>query len=145
MTRIRTVHRKFLGRGFNSRHLHHKLLLIVWLLFFPLIVFSQEFIEVRYRIDDQGRVRARGAWSPPTYGTPVDHYVLQHSINGASWYSYATTEDTSVVMSINFYDDHRIRVAGIDSLDRQGPFSLPSNTYCPADSFPQQPDQPIKE
>jgi len=103
-------------------------------------------IEVKVKVDDDGNVEARAGWSPPTYGTPVDHYVLQHSINDGPWYYYASAiEDTTLKMTISFIDNHRVRVAGVDAENRQGPFSLPSNYYCPADSFPQQPGQPIRE
>lgn len=96
------------------------------------------------QVDELGRVRARASWSPPTYGTPVVTYVVQHSINGEAWYYYASTEDTTINMYISFYDTHRVRVAGVDAENRQGPFSLPSNTYSPADSFPNQPSKPLR-
>ena len=38
---------------------------------------------------------------------------------------------------------HRIRVAGVDALDRQGPFSVPSDPYTPLDSPPSEPGKPI--
>jgi len=91
-------------------------------------------------------VPARARWSPPatsiayidyiTLAMPAVRYVIQHSVNGQAWYVYATTDDTTLAMSVNYYDAHRVRVAGIDSLGRIGEFSPASNTYAPIDSMP---------
>jgi len=81
----------------------------------------------------QTTVEATCSWSPPTYGTPVVRYVLQHSINEAAWYTVASDiTDTLYTFSISYDDCHRVRVAGVDSLDREGPYSLPSDSYCPS-------------
>lgn len=119
--------------------------LLFILLFICLFVANALSVEITSTVSEDGIVEARAGWSPPTYGTPVVYYILQHSINDGAWYSYATTDDTTVMTYISFYDVHKVRVAGVDAEDRQGPYSLPSNTYCPADSFPNQPSIPIKE
>jgi hypothetical protein len=81
----------------------------------------------------QDMVDATAGWSPPTYGTPVVRYVLQHSINEGAWATVdSTITDTTYTLTISFDDCHRVRVAGVDSLDRQGPYSLPSDSYCPS-------------
>lgn len=84
----------------------------------------------------QDDVSATAGWSPPTYGTPVEHYVLQHSINGAPWNTVTTTPDTLFSLVISYFDDHRVRVAGVDAEGRQGPFSLPSSVYNPSETRP---------
>ena len=138
----------------QNQRVHQKRIIILNYLKTILVIFTillialsaSAAIEIKSKVDDDGNVQARAGWSPPTYGTPVDHYVLQHSINDGPWYYYASAiEDTTLRITISYADTHRVRVAGVDAENRQGPFSLPSETYCPADSFPQQPGQPIRE
>jgi len=92
-------------------------------------------------------VDARALWDAPTYGTVPVKYIVQHSIDNGAWYDYALTDGntTTVGIAITFFNGHRVRVAGIDAQDRQGPFSLPSNIYVPANVYPHPPTQPIKE
>ena len=93
----------------------------------------------------QTDVEATAGWDPPTYGTPVEHYVLQHSVNDGAWTTVGTTTDTQYTLTISFNDSHRVRVAGVDAEGRQGPYSLPSNPYNPSEgtSGPNQPGQPV--
>ena len=37
-------------------------------------------------------VQVNYTWSAPTTGTPVDHYVVQHSIDGGQWTEVGTTD-----------------------------------------------------
>jgi hypothetical protein len=90
----------------------------------------------------QTTVEATAGWSPPTYGTPVEHYVLQHSVNDGAWATVGTTTDTLYTLTISYDDFHRVRVAGVDAEGRQGPFSLPSNSYNPSQTSPDGPAQP---
>ena len=77
-------------------------------------------------------------------GSPVDHYVVQHSADGRNW---VTVDDTvtqlSYILSAEYGVSHQIRVAGVDAQNRQGPFSLPSDPYTPDAGAPGQPGQPI--
>ena len=67
----------------------------------------------------------RASWSPPQEGSPVHHYVLEYTV------VLDSIPDTTITLAFpRFWDagtcsvkNHR--VAGIDSLDRQGPFSDP--------------------
>jgi len=54
------------------------------------------------------------AWTPPTTGAPVDHYVVEFT-----W----TTTDTAFQFWIQGSDTQWVRVAGVDSLGRQGEWS----------------------
>ena len=90
-------------------------------------------------------INARCSWDAPTYGTPVVKYIVQHSIDGGAWYDYALTDgSTTLNMTINFWVRHRVRVAGIDANDRQGPYSDSSEIYAPADSLPHPPYPPVR-
>jgi hypothetical protein len=95
----------------------------------------------------QTDVDATAAWDPPTYGTPVEHYVIQHSVNDGAWTTVGTTTDTQYTLTISFNDFHRVRVAGVDAEGRQGPYSLPSDSYNPSqggsDDGPAQPGKPV--
>jgi hypothetical protein len=89
---------------------------------------------------------ATASWGTPAYGTPVDHYVLQLSTNDGPWITTTTSSNNSVVIELSSADEHRIRVAGVDTQGRQGPYSIPSNSYSPSGDNsgpPGQPGQPM--
>ena len=88
----------------------------------------------------QGPVEVAAGWMPPTYGTPVVRYVVQHSENDGPWVTIAdAVEGTTYAFTVDYFADHRVRVAGVDAEGRQGPYSLPSNTYNPSDNAPGMP------
>ena len=90
----------------------------------------------------QTSVQVTASWDPPTTGSPVVHYVLQLSVDGGQTYgTVATVEDTSVQLELEIGQTYIARVAGVDSQDRQGPWSLPSDPYTP-DIVPGPPGQP---
>ena len=76
-------------------------------------------------------VTAHYIWDPPTVGLPVE-YLVQLSINDGPWITVARPEEPKVTLTLSFNDDHRVQVAGVDIQGRQGPFSLPSETYNPS-------------
>ena len=85
-----------------------------------------------------------GFWSPPTncdvaHGPPWVYY-LQKSLNGEIWQDVSKSiTDTTYTFKgdecLEFFEDHRIRVAAYDTLGRLGPFSYPSKTFTPSDSL----------
>jgi len=83
------------------------------------------------------------SWTAPTTGTPVDHYVVEHSINGGQWTQIATTTDNSYTLDATLGQSHQIRVAGVDASDRQGLFSQASDAFMPDAGAPGQPGKPI--
>ena len=94
----------------------------------------------------QTEIDAEAGWSPPSYGTPVVYYILQHSVNDADWATVAAPTDTVYTLQITVGESHRIRVAGVDAEGRQGPFSAPSDSYLPVDEnmgVPGAPGQPF--
>jgi hypothetical protein len=82
-------------------------------------------------------------WTPPTTGSPVHHYVVEHSVNGGPFVQIATASSNSYILPATVGDTHQIRVAGVDIQERQGPFSEPSEPYTPELGPPGQPGQPI--
>jgi len=83
-------------------------------------------------------------WTAPTTGSPVDHYVVQHSVDGGAWVTVATdVTGTTYVLSAEYDHQHQIRVAGVDAQGRQGPFSEPSDPYTPTLGAPGQPGKPV--
>jgi hypothetical protein len=82
-------------------------------------------------------------WDPPTEGTPVEHYVVQHSVNGGPFTTIATSSTNTYSLEATVGETHRIRVAGVDDQSRQGPFSEPSDPYTPDLGPPGQPGKPI--
>jgi hypothetical protein len=91
----------------------------------------------------QTEVDVNYSWTAPTTGSPVDHYVIQHSINDGSWTQIATSASNSYTLTATVGDSHRIRVAGVDAQSRQGGFSVASDAYEPDVGPPGQPGQPI--
>ena len=75
---------------------------------------------------------ATAIWNPPTYGTPVDHYVLQRSIDDGPWLDVGTTSATEYDLEVEIGSTHRVRIAAVDAEGRQGEFSVPSNSYNPS-------------
>ena len=88
-------------------------------------------------------VQVNYSWTAPTTGTPVDHYVVQHSIDGGQWTEIGTTDENSFTLSATMGQSHQIRVAGVDAQDRQGPYSVASDPYLPDAGAPGQPGKPI--
>ena len=82
-------------------------------------------------------------WSAPVTGSPVDHYIVEHSVDGGTWTQVGTTTTASYTLTAAYGQAHRIRVAGVDADDRQGPYSDPSDPYTPDAGAPGQPGKPI--
>lgn len=77
---------------------------------------------------------ARCSWDPPTYGTPVDHYVLQVVKLGGSDPDTTLFDEIEVTFKdvwVVYGNTYKARVAGVDSLNRQGPWSLWTPIYGP--------------
>jgi len=82
-------------------------------------------------------------WTAPTTGSSVDHYIVQHSVDGGAWTQVGSVSNNSYTLNAEFGVAHRIRVAGVDASDRQGPFSVASDPYTPDLGSPGQPGKPI--
>jgi len=76
-------------------------------------------------------VRLTYSWSPPTIGTAVEYYTCETRWFGGDWSSCSgTASDT--MLTIETFDgvlDFQLRVAGVDSIGRQGTWSEASNSY----------------
>jgi len=77
----------------------------------------------------RAEIEVEGAWSPPTYGTPVVTYITQLSVDGGEWAFSGTTTDTTIAFTLLENVSYRMRVAGIDADGHQGPFSAPSDPF----------------
>ncbi len=91
----------------------------------------------------QTEVTVDYSWSAPTTGSPVDHYVVEHSVDGGTWSQIATTSSNTYSLTASVGNSHRIRVAGVDASDRQGAYSLASDAYSPDVGPPGQPGKPV--
>lgn len=77
---------------------------------------------------------ARCSWDAPTYGTPVDHYILQVAdvtFDEPATETYDNILDEYFDVPVEFFHTYKARVAGVDSLGRQGPWSLWTPLYNP--------------
>ncbi len=82
-------------------------------------------------------------WTAPSSGSAVVQYVVEHSVNGGTWTQVAATSTNSYTLTATIGESHRIRVAGVDALDRQGLFSDASDPYSPDPGAPNAPGKPI--
>jgi len=82
-------------------------------------------------------------WTAPVEGSPVDHYVVQQSVNGGNWVQIATTSTNTYTLNATVGDAHSIRVAGVDAQGRQGQYSAASDPFTPDPGNPGQPGKPI--
>lgn len=82
-------------------------------------------------------------WTAPTSGTAVDFYIIQHSVDGGNWTQVATSTENTYTLTATVGQSHQIRVAGVDSGNRQGPYSVASDPYLPDAGAPGQPGKPI--
>jgi hypothetical protein len=82
-------------------------------------------------------------WTAPTTGSAVDHYVVEHQVNGGAWTPIATVTSNQYTLTASLGDTHSIRVAAVDAQDRQGIYSPASDPYTPDPGAPGQPGKPI--
>ncbi len=68
-------------------------------------------------------------WSAPTTGSPVVHYVVEHSTDGGAWVTMGTVPSNAYTLSADFEVAHRIRVAAVDGQGRQGVWSETSDSF----------------
>ena len=81
------------------------------------------------------------SWSPPTTGSPVVMYMLQVFADG-ELDMVVQTPDTSYTWNPGVFEWHVTyvaRVAGVDALDRQGPWSEDSDELVLDPGEPGQP------
>lgn len=88
-------------------------------------------------------VEVTASWTAPTEGSPVDHYVLQLSVDGGPFSTVASVAGTSHALQLDVDSTYVARVAGVDAQDRQGPWSESSDPYSPDLGPPGQPGKPI--
>ena len=60
-------------------------------LIIPFIVCLRAFSISAGAAQAQTEVQVQYQWTAPTTGSPVDHYVVEHSVNGGAWTQIATT------------------------------------------------------
>lgn len=88
-------------------------------------------------------VDVMASWTAPTTGSPAVSYVLQLSVDGGPFVTYGTTETTSLSLTLDNLKTYIARVAGVDALGRQGPWSEDSDPYLADLGLPGQPGKPF--
>ena len=89
------------------------------------------------------QVDAAYTWDAPTTGSPVVHYVVEHSADEGAWVAVGTVASNAYTLSADYDVAHRIRVAAVDAENRQGLWSEASDPYTPDAGVPGQPGKPI--
>lgn len=85
------------------------------------------------------------SWTAPTAGSPAVQYTIQLRIDGGAWVDHGSSLLTEYVFANEFeyFKTYEVRVAGVDQLGRQGPFSLSSDPYMPDLGPPTAPGTPF--
>lgn len=110
------------------------------------LFFTMVFLIILYNVSDAQLISIETYhWAKPTSGSKVDHYVVEYTVNGGNWITFGDTADTSISF-VNVFNNlmtYEVRVAGVDSLGRQGVFSVASEPYRPDLGPPGQPGKPV--
>ncbi len=103
------------------RRIQIHLFVLVSLFFMPLVQGSPTFA------DDPEECTIRVEWTKPTTGTPVVRYKIEADVNGVGFAEFSSTcTDTFYFFTQPHGSYIKVKVAGIDSQNRQGPFSQTS-------------------
>ena len=103
------------------RKFHLYLLILVSFLFVSLFQGTPTYS------DEPGECTFQVIWTKPTTGTPVDHYVVEVDINDTGYVEFSNAcPDTFYFFTQPHGTSIKVKVAGVDAQNRQGPFSLPS-------------------
>lgn len=107
--------------------------IIIGVLILAGTAFSQTVSSVKY------------TWTAPTEGSPAVEYTVEYRVDGGNWIAGGTapTTEFTFLNVFEFFKTYEVRVAGVDIIGRQGPFSLVSDPYMPDQGPPGTPGQPI--
>ena len=92
----------------------------------------------------QTTVNVNYTWTAPTTGSAIVSYVIEQSIDLGTWTQVGTSSTTSYTLAASTGHSHRIRVAGVDALNRQGVYSPSSDAYTADAGAPGAPGKPTR-
>ena len=70
-------------------------------------------------------------WTAPTTGTPVHHYVAQVVINDLDTLFFDPVPTEEMLVEVTYGNKYKMRVAGVDAANIQGPWSIWSRSVTP--------------
>ena len=70
-------------------------------------------------------------WTAPTTGSSVHHYVAQVLVNEQDTLFFDPVMSPTIMLPVTYGNKYRIRVAGVDAANIQGPLSLWSLPFAP--------------
>ncbi len=70
-------------------------------------------------------------WTAPSTGTPVHHYVAQVLINDLDTLFFDPVPTEDMLVDVTYGNKYRMRVAGVDAANIQGPWSMWSRSVTP--------------
>jgi hypothetical protein len=71
------------------------------------------------------------AWTAPSTGSSVHHYVAQILVNEQDTLFFDPVMTESIMLPVTYGNKYRIRVAAVDAANIQGPLSIWSLPYAP--------------
>lgn len=72
---------------------------------------------------DKATINWRYSWTAPEVGRAPSYYVAEIRRDGTEIQTIDRIGSTTLNVAVEFGHDYEIRVAAVDDLDRQGPFS----------------------
>jgi len=88
-------------------------------------------VQGNKRFDSRSAPDEEFIWTPPTSGTPVDHYVAEVLVNEQDTLYFNSIPDESTLLEVTYGNKYRMRVAGVDAAGVQGPWSQWSLPFAP--------------
>ena len=113
----------------NSRSIAWKVLLAVAVV--SVVGIGTALVQENKNADELSAPETEFVWTRPTTGTPVHHYVAQVLVNEIDTLFFDPVPNESILLPVIYGNRYRIRVAGVDANDIQGPMSIWSLPYTP--------------
>jgi ribulose bisphosphate carboxylase small subunit len=76
-------------------------------------------------------IQVKYTWTPPTYGSSVEKYIVEHRTNTTNWHTIGTTNTNVYVVACKSNTNNYVRVCGVDSGNNVGVWSVSSDAYKP--------------
>lgn len=89
------------------------------------------FVQANTERNKMAAPSVRYTWSAPTTGTPAVSYKAEVKVNDRDLLVFEGLQDESVSIQVDYGNKYLVRVAAIDSQNKQGPWSAWSVAYAP--------------
>lgn len=88
-------------------------------------------VQENKRFSSDSAPDVKFAWTAPTTGSSVHHYVAQVLVNERDTLFFDPVMGESIMLPVSYGNKYRIRVAAVDANNIQGIMSIWSLPYAP--------------